>query len=202
MDSVARFCVGLGLFAVVFVGCAQESAEKVESPSDVQKLTTLSDTQTQQHDLAIAAKEELFQSLLGELTSSIQENGVPESIGICKAKALELAKAVSENSNLRIGRTSFQLRNPNNTPPSWATSFVEQRVEKEVNIELDNEALGVLLPIRLKDTCLMCHGPKDTLMPEVAAAIRGLYPLDKATGFAAGDLRGYFWVEVPGLSNN
>lgn len=201
MDSnVKRFCIWLGLLATLG-GCAQESVDQLGSSSHVQPLTTLTDSQTQQRKLAIAAKEELFQSLLGELTSSIQANGVPKSIGICQTQAPKLAKAISDTSNVTIGRTSFQLRNPNNTPPPWASSFVKDRVEKEVNVELDDKSLGVLLPIRLKETCLKCHGAKDTIMPEVADAIHERYPSDKATGFAAGDLRGYFWVEVPSQAN-
>ena len=39
------------------------------------QLTELNESQQQQRDDAIAAKEKLFQSLLGELSSSISENG-------------------------------------------------------------------------------------------------------------------------------
>ena len=45
--------------------------------------------------------------------------------------------------------------------------------------------------------CLQCHGKVDDLAPEVRDVLAKNYPQDRATGFAAGDLRGWFWVEVP-----
>jgi hypothetical protein len=46
-------------------------------------------------------------------------------------------------------------------------------------------------------TTLACHGPEEALQPEVRAALDQRYPEDRATGYAAGDLRGAFWAEVP-----
>lgn len=180
------------------VGCSQPATVESDSGEDTaSQLTQLSDSQLLQRDDAVAAKDKLFQSLLGELTSSIVENGIADSIEVCKTKAPELAKTVSAEMNLKIGRTSFLLRNDKSAPPAWAASFVTDRVEKEVNVDLGENRLGVLLPIRLKDACIKCHGQSDALDPNVREAIATHYPNDKATGFAEGDLRGYFWVEVP-----
>ena len=57
--------------------------------------------------------------------------------------------------------------------------------------------LGALFPIRLQPQCVQCHGKPEELSTEVRAALLDRYPDDRATGFAAGDLRGWFWVEVP-----
>ena len=54
----------------------------------------------------------------------------------------------------------------------------------------------MLLPIRLQPQCTMCHGPAAAIADEVRAEIAASYPDDRATGFATGDLRGWFWVEV------
>lgn len=187
-----QFCL---LFAIVVcIGCNQTAV--VDSDSATQ-LTQLNESQQKQHGDAVAAKDNLFQSLLGELTSSIGENGVAKSIEVCKTKAPALAKTVSEEQGLKIGRTSFLLRNDQSAPPTWAASFVKERVEKEVNVDLGENRLGVLLPIRLKEACIKCHGQSDSLDADVKEAIASHYPNDKATGFAEGDLRGYFWVEVP-----
>ena len=131
------------------------------------------------------------------MTASIGENGIAESIQVCKTKAPELSKSVGNDAGLKIGRTSFLLRNSNNKPPAWATTFVNLRVTEEINVELEQGGLGMLLPIRLMDTCIKCHGDSSALDSNVAKAIEAHYPNDKATGFATGDLRGYFWVEVP-----
>ena len=49
----------------------------------------------------------------------------------------------------------------------------------------------------LKVQCLACHGLKEQISPEVQAQLDRLYPEDQATGFNEGDLRGWFWVNVP-----
>ena len=40
--------------------------------------------------------------------------------------------------------------------------------------------------------CLQCHG--SSISPEVSARLAELYPDDKATGYATGDIRGAFVV--------
>ena len=57
--------------------------------------------------------------------------------------------------------------------------------------------LGAFLPIKLAAPCLACHGPADDLDEDVRSALAESYPDDQATGFAEGDLRGWFWIEVP-----
>jgi predicted Zn-dependent protease len=43
--------------------------------------------------------------------------------------------------------------------------------------------------------CLACHGK--TLAPQVAARLKELYPDDRATGYAAGEIRGAFTLSRP-----
>ena len=49
--------------------------------------------------------------------------------------------------------------------------------------------------VAVEPMCLACHGK--ALELATRAALQRLYPTDSATGFAAGDLRGALWVEVP-----
>ena len=79
----------------------------------------------------------------------------------------------------------------------WAQDLVKERIGEPVYLAGPAGELGALLPIRLKAECQMCHGPAEQIVDEVKAAIAENYPEDQATGFAAGDLRGWFWVEVP-----
>lgn len=182
----------------VLSGCTKGKPTTDANGKKFQPITRLSPSQTKQKEKAIAAKDKLFQSLLGELTKSMGDKGPAASISVCKTRAPEIATAVSDETGVRIGRTSFKLRNGNNSAPDWAAGYVKDRVEKETVVALPNDKLGVLLPIRLQATCTLCHGTGDQLMPDVKAAITSNYPKDQATGFAVGDLRGYFWVEVPG----
>ncbi len=78
--------------------------------------------------------EGLFESLLGELMKSMGENGPARSINVCKTRAPEISAAVSKETGVRIGRTSFKLRNESvEFGQSMATSlrlFWEELVTK------------------------------------------------------------------------
>lgn len=179
----------------------QSTPDKSQQAS-VKPLSALSDNQKAQKKMAIAAKDKLFASLLGELMKSMSENSPAKSVNVCKSRAPEIAKSVSEEMGVRIGRTSFKLRNDKNKAPEWAANFVSDRVEDPIDVELPNNGLGVLLPIRLKATCTICHGDPKQIGPDVKVAIATNYPNDEATGFSEGDIRGYFWVEVDDQANS
>jgi hypothetical protein len=74
---------------------------------------------------------------------------------------------------------------------------VEDRVEEVQRVDLPDGRLGMLFPIRLDVKCLMCHGGPDDVLDAVKPELAKRYPQDQATGFQQGDLRGWFWVEVP-----
>lgn len=42
-----------------------------------------------------------------------------------------------------------------------------------------------------------CHGPAGKLSPGVRSALEHRYPADRAAGFREGEIRGWYWVEVP-----
>ena len=45
--------------------------------------------------------------------------------------------------------------------------------------------------------CAGCHGPVDHITPEVRQMLADRYPKDRATGFTLGEIRGWYWVEMP-----
>lgn len=159
--------------------------------------TALAAPQQQQYADAVAARDELFQDLSGALTQALMEKSTAEAIDVCRDQAPAIARRVSETRGVRIGRTAHRLRNPGNVPPDWARPFVEERREETAIVSHTDGRLGVLTPIRLKLGCLQCHGEAASLDADVRAAIEAHYPEDEATGFEQGDLRGWFWVEVP-----
>jgi len=61
-------------------------------------------------------------------------------------------------------------------------------------------SLGVVMPIVVGSSCLACHGDPGAMEAVVREAIAKAYPKDQATGYKEGDLRGWFWVEVPGAA--
>ena len=151
----------------------------------------------EQRAAAEEARRALFSSLMAELTAAMQDGGPEAGIEVCAERAPAIATDVSESHGLKIGRTSFRLRNPANSPPDWALDAVNRRTETPVSFVHDDGRFATLKPIRLAASCLLCHGTSEQLAPGVASALAAEYPSDQATGFADGDLRGWFWIEVP-----
>jgi hypothetical protein len=152
--------------------------------------------QTVQHEKALAARDAMSTSLKGRLMEVIGSKGPAAAISVCSKEALQIAEQISQEHGLKIGRTSFRLRNTDNTPPTWATQLVADRVPEPTYLTQEGK-LVALLPIRIQAPCLMCHGSVDTIPPLVKEALSEHYPKDQATGFQVGDLRGWFYVEVP-----
>lgn len=173
------------------VDAAREATTQTLAPAEMSEL------QQQQQAVALAARDALFQQLLQRLTEVLTESGPSRAIQVCKSDAPRLASEVGEQFGVVMGRTSHRLRNPNNAPRDWAKPLVDAQVADPQFVDLDDGRLGALLPIRLKTPCLLCHGPRDEIVPDVKAALVSHYPEDQATGFQEGDLRGWFWIEVP-----
>jgi hypothetical protein len=152
--------------------------------------------QATQRDQALAARDDLSAQLSGRLVDALATQGPAAAIAVCAEEAPRIAAQISESRGVAIGRTSFRLRNPRNTPPAWATDLVRRRVVEPVFLT-DGQRLAALLPIRLQAACLTCHGPAEDIAPEVRQALAANYPQDRARDFREGALRGWFWVEVP-----
>jgi hypothetical protein len=146
---------------------------------------------------AEAAKAELFTRLSGRLNAVMQSQGAEAAIQVCSTEAPVIAEAVARDKGVRIGRTSWKLRNPANQAPAWAAEPLAARPAEPWFQSPPGGGLRALLPIRLMKGCLACHGEARDLAPGVAATLARTYPQDRATGFKEGDLRGWFWVEVP-----
>jgi hypothetical protein len=185
--------------AVCTCGCRSETQPGGASPGggDRPAATEPRTNRRQQQHVAVAAREALFQRLQARLAEVLPEAGPVEAIEVCKSDAPRLAEQVGQEYGVVIGRTSHRLRNPDNAPRPWARSLVELRPEEPEFIGLSNDRLGALLPIRLNEACLLCHGPREQIPDDVQTALATHYPHDQATGFREGELRGWFWIEVP-----
>lgn len=153
--------------------------------------------QAGQKQLALAARDAMAAQLQGKLLETLGSAGPAAAIGVCRQEAPQIAADTGRKFGVAMGRTSFRLRNPKNAPPAWAEPLVAKQVLEPEFVSLPDGQLGALLPIRLKPECLLCHGPQEQILPEVREALASNYPSDQATGFQAGDLRGWFWVTVP-----
>ena len=185
------------LLQATLVGCGP-SPQQPNSDWQPVKEAQLTSDQAAQRDKALLARDAMFKSLKGRLVEVVGTEGPVAAIEVCSREAPQIADQVSQEHGLAIGRTSFRLRNPDNSPPEWAARLVEDRVAEPTYLTNDGR-FAALLPIRLQPECLMCHGQEGEILPAVADALAEHYPQDKATGFREGDLRGWFWVEVPAV---
>ena len=126
--------------------------------------------------------------------------GPEQAIRVCRLEAPRIASALSTD-DVRVGRTSHELRNPRNAPKPWmAPLLAEYRANpKQAQpraVALEDGRIGYAEPIFVQPPCLTCHG-EDIPQP-VRERLAELYPEDRATGFRSGDFRGMFWAEFPG----
>jgi hypothetical protein len=173
-----------------------------ETAAEVTQKSTASDSKQTPLERAAVAREALFNELSTRLLAAMSNGGPAKAIEVCSKLAPKLAKEVGEQHQVSIGRTAIRLRNENNRPPAWAEPLLKDLPTKPVVQDLENGSTGVLFPILLKVQCLTCHGSDDKIAAEIRTELARLYPNDKATGFQEGDLRGWFWVEVPADGEN
>ena len=154
----------------------------------------------------VAAISELKSSLGKKLKAEIAKGGPVAAVETCRLEAPALAAGL-QRPGLRIGRTSHKLRNPANAAPAWAKAAVSEaagRLVSEVKrrrvFKLAEGRRGYLEAIGVGALCMTCHGPPAAMAAPLAARIAAAYPSDQATGFAEGDLRGWFWVEYDARS--
>ncbi len=125
----------------------------------------------------------------------------PGAVQVCRDEAPAIAAEVSAAQRVEVGRTSHRLRSAANAPRAWIRPALAAAAGrpatgvKAVAYDL-GDRVGYLRPIAVGEACLRCHGPAGDLSPGVRAALDGAYPSDQATGFEAGDFRGFFWAEV------
>ncbi len=181
----------VGLLCGAAVGCKQTAVESPASP----KIVLGSELTEEQKSKLLSAKDALFTKLSGRLMEAMSQSGPAGAIEVCQTEARQIADDIGRDQNVSIGRTGVRLRNSANQPPAWAMQLVADKVDSPVFAKLSNDQTVALLPIKLQPQCLMCHGPQDMISADVQEKLAKLYPQDQATGFAEGELRGWFWVE-------
>ena len=151
-----------------------------------------------------AAAQALGSRLMGELTAALARSPAA-AIDVCSDRAPQIAAEEAAARGAELGRTAVRFRNPDHAPQAWQRRGLESLAAAlgagadPATLEFTEVAAtdGAverrwMKPIMTAPLCLTCHGA--TLAPEVAAAVEARYPDDTATGFAAGDLRGAFYV--------
>jgi hypothetical protein len=129
----------------------------------------------------------------------MKAGGPLNALSICNTKALEIASKVSLDQELQVSRVSLKNRSPSNAANDWQikvlNDFETRKAAGEDPTKLSyTEVVGdefrFMKAIPTGTVCLGCHGTD--ISPAVTAKLAELYPLDKATGYKEGDLRGAF----------
>jgi hypothetical protein len=194
MTSRAPAWAGAAIL-VAALGACKDTEPKDNAPQTEGKDTEAPAQQPPAPDrraTASAAKDQLMAQLSGRLMEVMKA-----AVRVCSTEAPTLAAEVSKRLGVKIGRTSARLRNSKNTPPEWSRAVVDEGKKAAQFVDLPGGGLGAMFPIVLQDKCETCHGDPEKIDPAVREVLAELYPDDKATGFSTGDLRGWFWVEVP-----
>jgi len=147
---------------------------------------------------AMEAKAELGRNLM----QAIQKKGTVEAIQFCNTEATKLTDSVSIMKNAIIKRVSDKPRNPNNGANAEQLKYIAsfkrsiasgQKIEPVVYNE--NGEVSFYYPITTNALCLQCHGkPDKQILPETLAALKKLYPKDKALGYDVKEVRGIWSV--------
>lgn len=152
---------------------------------------------------ADAAIGDLQRTLVARLTEAMTQGGPKAAVSVCRDEAQTLTTQMGAQHDVAIGRTSHLVRNRSNAPRAWAKDVVAASAGQKVAdaqpqaFHLGGRRIGVLKPIGTMPLCVTCHGPREQVQAAIGDVLTTAYPEDRAVGFAAGDLRGWFWAEVP-----
>jgi hypothetical protein len=146
-------------------------------------------------------------TLSGRLQEAMRERGTAGALEFCNVEALPLTQQVADEQGMEVVRTSLRLRNPANAPDAVdaeALAWFQERVgageePPAVHVrKVDEAEYRYYQPLQTAGPCLQCHGPRESLAPDVLQALGERYPADEAVGYAEGDWRGLLRVSVPG----
>jgi len=197
MSKYLSFC----FLALLLCSCDSQTETQTDPEPAVEPSPEYADDMKLYTKTAQQLVADLSRQLKTELVSALSDGDAVNAIKVCAQQAPELTSAHA-NGGWSVRRISDRNRNPNNradfTEAVVLAIFADATSDlfTETWTESDSGATyRYYKPIRTAPFCLKCHGDMQTLGPGVFGALKKLYPLDKATGYKAGELRGMFVVE-------
>jgi hypothetical protein len=201
-------------FTALIAACSPDQSNPVAGPEPEKPA---GDTPAALHadsDAEIASEEStraraaigaFASALQAELKNAMQQGGPVNAIGVCNTTAMPITAKVSLEQGLVLSRVSLKNRNPANMANDWQKEVLESFENRKTDgndlatmtwseiAAIDGKRqFRFMQAIPTGALCLQCHG--SDISPEVSARLAELYPGDKATGYAAGDIRGAFVV--------
>lgn len=148
----------------------------------------------------------LIKTLASNMKKSLAKGGTLQTFDFCSEEAYKLTQKVNKRlpKGVHLKRISKKYRSPANAPQENESKILKQFEEmKNLNVLLPSYLVEKVdthkykyykaLVIK-KKLCLKCHGNiKDT---DIKQKIAKRYPLDKATHYQMGDVRGAIVVTI------
>jgi hypothetical protein len=159
-----------------------------------------------------AIAKTLATRLGGRLKQELEANGPESAISVCKKIAPQIAGDLSGQTGWTVGRVGTRARNAETgVPDAWETralaTFAERmkQGEKPETMELaevvaapsGGRHLRYAKAIAIQPMCVTCHGSPEHMPEGVKARLQAEDPLDQATGYSVGDLRGAVVIKRP-----
>lgn len=152
--------------------------------------------------------QKMVPKLLEVLQGEILKSGHVGAIAVCRDKAPQMAKGLSEQTGWAIRRVSLKNRNPKAVPDAWEQAVLQDferrlaagedpvKIDKGELVTIDGQkTYRYMKALPTQELCLDCHGMNDSLAPGVEAKLKELYPDDKATGYREKQIRGAITVK-------
>lgn len=186
----ARAAALAWLAAPLLAACAREAEQP--APADVQA--------------ARRAAVEFEQQLRREITARLERNEDPVAVYMSYADHTpDWGREISNRFELDFSRTALGPRNPSNAPDAWENLQLETfNFLMDSGIDPDTFEFSEIVqegqetvfrwiqPVRMTDTCLVCHG--EQIDPRIKLLLAQEYPLDEASGYAEGQIGGAYSV--------
>jgi hypothetical protein len=148
----------------------------------------------------------LLQTLGKNMKAHMKKGGPMDALNFCSNEAYSLTESVNKKlpNGVRVKRVSLKYRSPANQPTEDEAKVLQAMENlKEANVILPKHFVEKVnattykfyKPLLInKGVCLKCHG--DIKNTDLKRAIAKRYPVDKATGYKMGDLRGAIVVTI------
>jgi hypothetical protein len=159
-------------------------------------------------DRARELAHELTRTVQRLLATELKAGSFEGALRACAETAQEVTAEWQQRTGGEGRRVSLRYRNPADIPDAYEQAVLEKLDRLNAEGELPDEHFDVVAkgearvlrymrPLVANQLCLKCHGPDEGLAPEIRTLLHELYPEDRATGYAVGDVRGAVTVIVP-----
>jgi mono/diheme cytochrome c family protein len=144
-------------------------------------------------------------AILGSnLLKAIQAGGPEHAVDFCSTRAIALTDSMGRELHAGIKRVSDRNRNPANAVNADELAYIQaararmEQGEKPLpQLQQHGDSAVGYYPIVMDALCLQCHGSRETdISPSTWSVLQARYPDDRAYGFALGELRGIWVVEM------